>query len=113
MIAVLPHEPELGPQKRCSHCGEWWPADSDFYQYNRATRDGFHSWCKACWAAWRREHSTASIRPIEPGESEGRCLHFMRLRMEPCWRRAGHKGHHRTRDAVEYDALRNRLGRLS
>lgn len=25
MIALVPGEEELGPQKQCNRCGEWWP----------------------------------------------------------------------------------------
>ena len=32
-------------EQLCSHCREYWPADTEFY--NR-TGDGLFSWCKAC-----------------------------------------------------------------
>lgn len=34
-----------GPERRCVRCGEYWPADTEFF-YRRG--DGLHSWCKAC-----------------------------------------------------------------
>jgi hypothetical protein len=53
----------LGREKRCSRCGEWWPADTEFFNRQGA---GLHCWCKACviercyelrgglsgWAVW-------------------------------------------------------------
>jgi hypothetical protein len=41
---------ELGLEARCSKCGEWWPADSEFF-YMLHGRP--HSWCKACYIADR------------------------------------------------------------
>ena len=51
---IIEYEPELGDQKRCTQCLEWWPRDAEFFF--RATReaDGFNPWCKACWYEWRR-----------------------------------------------------------
>lgn len=31
MIAVLPNEIELGRQRYCAHCREWWPDDEEFF----------------------------------------------------------------------------------
>jgi len=33
-------------ERQCSHCHEWWPADSEFFYGSK--RNGLHSWCKAC-----------------------------------------------------------------
>lgn len=30
-VMVLPDEPELGPQRQCIDCLEWWPDDRAFY----------------------------------------------------------------------------------
>lgn len=49
---------ELGPEARCSKCREWWPADSEFF-YQQA--DGCpHSWCIACYTAWRNGRRLAA-----------------------------------------------------
>lgn len=33
-------------ERRCSKCGEWWPASREFFY--SCGRKGLHSWCKAC-----------------------------------------------------------------
>ena len=38
-------DPIVGREKQCSRCGEWWPADTEFFYRNGA---GLHSYCKAC-----------------------------------------------------------------
>ena len=38
---------ELGIEKRCTKCGEYYPADTEFY-YRGHGSDGLHTWCKAC-----------------------------------------------------------------
>lgn len=40
-------ETELGQEARCAQCGEFWPADAEFFFM---TRGKPHSWCKACYA---------------------------------------------------------------
>lgn len=38
------------PEKLCTKCNEYWPADSEFF-YRRASReDGLSDTCKACYA---------------------------------------------------------------
>ena len=45
--AIVPGEEELGVQKRCPQCGEWWPAmDPEFWP--RAGSQGFLAWCRDC-----------------------------------------------------------------
>lgn len=41
------------PEKKCPKCGEWWPADADFYQkcLSRPGKMGIQSWCRACMKA--------------------------------------------------------------
>jgi hypothetical protein len=41
---------ELGKEKRCSACKEWWPEDTEFFTFISTLRI-FHSRCKACMAA--------------------------------------------------------------
>ena len=60
-------DPELGTEKRCNVCGDWWPLDEEFWYVKRyAVGDvayaggkpyvrltpGVHwySRCRACWA---------------------------------------------------------------
>lgn len=37
-------------EKRCSHCQEYWPADTEFFfaSAHSTHRDGLHCMCKAC-----------------------------------------------------------------
>lgn len=39
-------ETELGDEIKCSKCGEFWPADAEFFFMNKGRP---HSWCKACY----------------------------------------------------------------
>jgi hypothetical protein len=60
-------DPELGPEKLCTTCGEWWPLDEEFWYLKRyragdvETSGGrtyvrqtsgatVQSRCRACWA---------------------------------------------------------------
>ena len=46
--AVLPDEPELGEQRYCRSCDEWWPNDAEFFG-STVCRDGYvRTWCRAC-----------------------------------------------------------------
>lgn len=43
-------------EKRCGHCHEWFPADTEFfYSYTK----GLLSWCKACFNEARQERRAA------------------------------------------------------
>lgn len=46
---------DLGAEKLCCTCHEWWPADAEFFARNRARPDGLSSQCKACVAAHDRD----------------------------------------------------------
>lgn len=39
---------ELGSEKRCMTCGEYWPADREFFEVMRSSRDGLTPRCIAC-----------------------------------------------------------------
>ena len=49
-------ETELGKEKLCKHCGDYWPVDGDFwFMNNRKLKDGTissrpDSACKACYS---------------------------------------------------------------
>lgn len=43
-------ETDLGREARCSKCGDWWPADSEFFYMQHGVP---HAYCKACYIAWR------------------------------------------------------------
>ena len=50
MPATIPGEEEVGVQKRCTRCGDWWPPDTDFWFLVTKARGRrtLHSWCRAC-----------------------------------------------------------------
>ena len=39
---------EIGSEKRCVSCGEYWPADTEFFEARIATRDQLATRCIAC-----------------------------------------------------------------
>jgi hypothetical protein len=39
---------ELGMEKRCLTCGEYWPADTEFFDACRSSGDGLSLRCLAC-----------------------------------------------------------------
>jgi hypothetical protein len=39
---------ELGAEKRCMSCGEYWPADAEFFDPKISSRDGLSPRCIAC-----------------------------------------------------------------
>lgn len=69
-------DPELGPEKLCAVCGEWWPLDDEFW-YFRVIPAGesyvsrgrmyvrtvaarhVYARCRACWAVRNREQHAA------------------------------------------------------
>lgn len=53
---------ELGPEKRCVVCGEWWPLD--FFHKDPAQFDGTRNECSACRSEKRnpRRRELARIR---------------------------------------------------
>lgn len=53
---------ELGTEKRCPRCNEYWPADTDFFYSQKGKKDGLHDWCKACYTAWREARYRAHMK---------------------------------------------------
>lgn len=47
--AIRRRETIDGPEKLCLVCGEWWPADGEFYYPSKRTADGLFYCCKACY----------------------------------------------------------------
>lgn len=39
-------ETELGTEIQCAKCLEFWPAEKDFFYFNKGRP---HSWCKDCY----------------------------------------------------------------
>lgn len=66
-LSLVPGEEEIGPQRRCIVCGDWWPLDAEFW-YSRRLEAGsvgiargrayirrspvthIYARCRACWA---------------------------------------------------------------
>jgi len=55
-------ETDLGIERRCSRCREWWPADGEFWSEKRP--GVFYSWCRACFAEYNVERR-ARLRESE------------------------------------------------
>ncbi len=39
---------DIGKEKRCITCGEYWPADTEFFEVSHKTRDRLSARCIAC-----------------------------------------------------------------
>ncbi|MBH04008.1 MAG: hypothetical protein CMP08_07775 [Xanthomonadales bacterium] len=51
----------LGLEKLCTGCGDYWPADTEFFYAKRDDLAGLSSLCKACY----RERNTARKRTAD------------------------------------------------
>lgn len=49
----------LGLERLCSTCGEFWPADTEFF-WATPRASGLHCWCKACYIAWKKPTKQAA-----------------------------------------------------
>jgi hypothetical protein len=47
---------EIGLECRCARCGDYWPADSEFFHLT--PRGLPHSYCKACFVEYQVERGT-------------------------------------------------------
>lgn len=47
-------ETDLGLEKRCSKCREYWPADNTAFYVCSKAPDGLYDWCKACYLEWKK-----------------------------------------------------------
>ena len=54
---------ELGTEKRCCRCTEFFPMDDEFF-YRRGS--GFHSYCKACVKERCNELRSGAVRKNKP-----------------------------------------------
>lgn len=50
MLQVLPDEPELGLQRYCRRCDDWYPLDAEFWFRLGTTKIT----CRACQREWNR-----------------------------------------------------------
>ena len=46
---------ELGLEKRCTKCGEYYPADTEFFYHQNRGPLYLHSWCRACCSEDRND----------------------------------------------------------
>ena len=44
-------EADYGPEKLCTACNEWWPADLEFFSADPGGAGGLFYCCKACYKA--------------------------------------------------------------
>lgn len=59
-FVIVPGEEELGEQKRCPRCLDWWPVEDDFYKRRPNGRP--QSWCRACYNEARYDRHPARRR---------------------------------------------------
>lgn len=69
---VVTGEEELGPQQLCRTCGEWWPADREFFYLDRGRASGMETMCRACWAEYQANRRAGIHRPVSPTATEER-----------------------------------------
>jgi hypothetical protein len=53
----------ISPVKRCRRCGE--TKRREAFGANRRHRDGLHSWCRSCLAAWKRRWRAGEPRGVQ------------------------------------------------
>ena len=56
-----PEQGALGPEKQCTRCNEWFPADLDHFGAFKQGQFGLQAMCRPC----RREHRTRYYKPPE------------------------------------------------
>jgi hypothetical protein len=50
---------DIGLEKRCTACDDWWPADTEFFAVQSCKPDGLSSGCKCCHAEARKRKEAA------------------------------------------------------
>ncbi|MFZ3487260.1 hypothetical protein [Vibrio harveyi] len=45
---------ELGLQKFCPRCSDFWPQDTLFWSISPREADGLQTWCKACQSDYKQ-----------------------------------------------------------
>lgn len=58
-------ETELGLERRCNVCGEWWPLDAEFFYRQVNGHRGFQGICKACKSEQRGSGDTRRGRRVD------------------------------------------------
>lgn len=55
---------DIGQEKLCGRCQEWWPADPEFFFRSTTKAGGLFHCCKACYAEWL--HGRKAARAAAP-----------------------------------------------
>lgn len=74
-------ETELGQELRCAQCGEYWPADSEFFAFRNGRP---RACCKACQ---RAERKTQAKRPRGSLEGSARRTRGVKTKPTTFWKR--------------------------
>ncbi|SHO58772.1 hypothetical protein [Vibrio quintilis] len=53
-------DPEMGLEKFCPHCQEFWPQDTLFWTISRSEPDGLQCWCRACQLEYKNARRNAA-----------------------------------------------------
>lgn len=53
------------PEKRCSNCFEYLPADHEFFHRDCRRTDDLMNWCKCCCAEYQRDYKQSKHNPSE------------------------------------------------
>ena len=71
---------DLGEEKRCARCGEYWPADEEFFAACRNNKSGLHSYCRACCTERKFELRHGAERKVKSYERKR--VENMKVRVE-------------------------------
>lgn len=44
-----------GPERRCTRCEKWFPADEEHFGFKEKNPPRLRSWCRPCWNDYQRE----------------------------------------------------------
>ena len=48
---------DIGLEQQCSSCGDWWPADAEFFYVRADRRRQLASVCRACTVHYQRHYN--------------------------------------------------------
>ncbi|MCC6615534.1 MAG: hypothetical protein IT320_18820 [Anaerolineae bacterium] len=60
------------PEKRCTKCGETYPATAEYFNRDKRHRDGLHSWCKQCSREGSRAYHAANAERVRENKRNWR-----------------------------------------
>lgn len=50
--------------KRCSKCGNEYPATTEYFGLRDGSKDGFHTWCKKCLSEYKKQNRRGNIETV-------------------------------------------------